>query len=305
MFFHMLMLEKQYKIWGKMVPGIHEIDLSWVKRFKQNRGFANYEEIPSLSIYFSKICDPNVKTPLIIVFPGGGYSGRAPHEGEPIAKWINSLGIHAAVMNYRVSPYHHPYPLLDGLRAVQYIRYLADDKIQHNNKIQIRIDTNKVGILGFSAGGHLASSVGVHWDFDHKCLKQQDDPINSYSTKPNLLILCYPVISFTKFAHQGCIRNYLGKYSDPKLLKYFSNEEHININTPPTFLWHTIEDQGVPVKHSELFIEKLKEKGIESELHTFPHGRHGLGLAEGVPEVETWPIKCSNWLQKIGWISKN
>jgi acetyl esterase/lipase len=212
------------------------------------------------------------------VLPGGGYWRQAPHEAEPVAEWLSSLGLHAFVLRYSVAPNRHPAPLIDAQAAMAWIR---------SGRHGLQVDASRVGVLGFSAGGHLAASLGT-----------TDSPL----TAPDLSVLCYPVISFTDQAHQGCVDNLLGPSPSDDDLKSVSVENHVTAQTPPAFLWHTFDDQAVSVEHSIRFAASLRSAGVPFELHIFPHGHHGLGLASGVPGASAWPSLCESWLEQQGWI---
>ena len=223
----------------------------------------------------------------VIVCPGGGYAGRAPHEGEPIAKMINEAGIHSFVLSYRVAPYKHPVMLEDVTRAVRYVRYHASE---------FNIDPDKIGVLGFSAGGHLVTMAAEHFDYG-----KNGDVIDAVSSRPNAGILCYPVVSLKKYGHDGTKENLLGKNPDPKLVELLSGEFSVRDDTPPMFIWHTMEDQGVHVNNSLHLCSALKEKNIPTELHVFPYGLHGLGLAESNENVAQWTKLLQNWLRMYGF----
>ena len=228
----------------------------------------------------------------IVVLPGGGYGGRAPHEGEPIARWLNSLGIASFVLHYRVAPYRHPYPLLDAQRAVRLVRHKAGEW---------GIDPHRIGVLGFSAGGHLAATLSTHFDAGDP---NATDPVERQSCRPDLAILCYPVITFAApYTHQGSVNNLLGPEPDPDLVQSLSLETRVTAETPPVFLWHTADDAAVPVENSLLFASALSRHKVPFALHIFPHGRHGLGLAEGDPEVGQWTNECAAWLAGRGFIT--
>ncbi|WP_040950425.1 alpha/beta hydrolase, partial [Gorillibacterium massiliense] len=205
----------------------------------------------------------------VVVLPGGGYQYLAEHEGEPVARWLNTLGIHAFVLDYRVAPYHHPVPLLDTQRAIRMVRHLAGDR---------GINAAQIGILGFSAGGHLASTAGTHFDYGHA---DSEDPIERCSSRPDAMILCYPVISFGEHRHHGSMVNLLGTEEPPEELReLLSNELQVRQDTPPTFLFHTAEDGLVTVENSLLFASALSRKKIPFDLHVYQAGHHGVGLAE-------------------------
>lgn len=229
----------------------------------------------------------------IIVIPGGAYGHRAEHEGRPVAEWLGTLGISAFVLHYRVAPYRHPYPLLDAQRAVRLVRQRAS---------QWGIDPGRIGVLGFSAGGHLAASVATHFDPGHP---DAPDPVQRQSCRPDLAILCYPVISFSPpYTHQGSVHNLLGPEPSPELVHSLSLETRVSPATPPTFLWHTADDEGVPVQNSLLFASALSQHKVPYSLHVFPHGRHGLGLAHGHPEVALWKEACASWLAARGFAGR-
>ncbi|MCF6174940.1 MAG: alpha/beta hydrolase [Victivallaceae bacterium] len=223
----------------------------------------------------------------VIVFPGGGYSHRAAHEGQPVAEFFNSKGIHAFVVQYRTAPHKHPAPLLDAARAVRMVR---------NNAEEWNIRANKIAVCGFSAGGHLAASIGVLYD---EAVTVEDD-LQAVSARPDGLILCYPVISSGEFGHVGSFDNLVGK-GNLVLRKKMSLETRVTSETPPTFLWHTADDAGVPVENSFLFSQALRRCDVPFELHVFPHGRHGLGLALENSDVAAWPELCATWLQQMNW----
>jgi len=245
-------------------------------------------EIPSMVPY---VLSTVGKHGAVIVIPGGGYGTRAPHEGEPVALWLNSIGLSAFVLNYRVAPYKHPYPMLDAQRAIRLVRYNAE---------KWNIDSEKIGVLGFSAGGHLASTVGTHFDDGDV---NSEDPVEKVSSRPDAMILCYPVISFGEYGHHGSIINLLGENPPDDLRKSLSNEMHVSENTPPAFLWHTADDDVVPVENSLMFAAALSRKKVDFELHVFPRGVHGLGLAVSDPVVSLWTGLCEKWLIDKGFIN--
>lgn len=243
-------------------------------------------EIPRITPYIVPSAKPHGA---VLVLPGGGYGGRAPHEGAPIAQWLNTLGISAAVVDYRVQPYRHPYPLLDAQRALRWMR--ANGKAWN-------IDPTKVGILGFSAGGHLASTTLTHWD---RGKPDATDPIDRESCRPDAVVLCYPVISFLQFTHGGSMRNLLGPTPSDELRRELSAETQITAETPPVYLWHTADDGGVPVENSLLLAMALRAKRIPFELYVPPKGAHGLGLAPNNPVVARWTLLCGDWLKGLGF----
>ena len=228
----------------------------------------------------------------IIVCPGGGYGGRAKHEGEPICKWLNSIGVAGFVLDYRVKPYRHPIPLGDAQRAIRMVRARA---------AEWKIDPKRVGILGFSAGGHLAASATTIFDAGKP---DAADPIDRQSCRPDAAILCYPVITFGEKRHHGSMVNLIGEKPDEKLRTMLSLENSVTPRTPPTFLWHTSDDNAVPVENSLLFAEALAKNKVPFALHVFPHGPHGVGLAANMPTVSAWTKLCADWLKEIGFVGK-
>ena len=246
---------------------------------------AGSAEVPYLEPYLA----PGASS-AVIVFPGGAYAIRAAHEGEPIARWLNSIGVSAFVLQYRVAPHRHPAPLSDAQRAVRLVRLHAKDW---------GIRPDRIGVLGFSAGGHLAATISTHWDRGDAAAR---DPVERESCRPDAAILCYPVISLTApYAHQGSRNNLLGPEPPEELCRDLSNETRVNAETPPAFLWHTADDAGVPVEHSIDYALALRRHGVPFALHVFPHGRHGLGLAAEAPDVAKWTELCADWLRGLGF----
>ncbi|MET4539275.1 acetyl esterase/lipase [Arthrobacter bambusae] len=223
--------------------------------------------------------------PAILVLPGGGYAKQADHEAEPVAEWLASLGIHAFVLRYRVAPDQHPAPLADAKQAMLWIR---------SGDHGLKVDSSRVGVLGFSAGGHLASTLSVE-------VATGDPALDTIDAVPDLSILCYPVISFVDSVHQGSVDNLAGAGAVPGLLRELSTDLHVTPTTPPAFLWHTADDQSVTISHSLAYAGALSRAGVPVELHVFPHGVHGIGLASGTPGADQWPALCASWLARRGW----
>ena len=247
---------------------------------------------PSLRIYLPE--QGNRTGAGVVICPGGGYGALAfDHEGHQVAKWFNSIGVAGFVLKYRLGPrYRHPAPLQDAQRAIRYVRANAE---------KLGVDPNRLGIMGFSAGGHLASTVATHFDSGDS---PSDDPIERQSSRPNFAILAYPVISLSeRFTHGGSRRNLLGENPDPELLKSLSNETQVTSETPPTFLFHTGEDTGVPVENSLVFYAALRKAGVPAELHVYQTGPHGVGLAPGNPVLSTWKDRLTDWLKTNGFLS--
>ena len=235
----------------------------------------------------------------VIVCPGGGYSHLADHEGGPVAEWLNSVGVTAFVLKYRhTARYPHPAPLQDASRAVRTVRARA---------AEWGLDPARVGILGFSAGGHLASTAGTHFDAGRA---DAADPVERQSSRPDLMILIYPVITMREKTHAGSRRNLLGADPKPELVALLSNEERVTRETPPAFVVLTVNDAGVPVENSLMFVEALRKAGVPFELHLYERGPHGFGLgtARGDkpadPILSTWPARAADWLRLHNFAAK-
>jgi len=211
----------------------------------------------------------------VIVCPGGGYGYQADHEGTEYGRWLNQRGIHAFILKYRVGTdgYRHPAMLLDVARALRTVRA---------NAAQWRINPAKIGVMGSSAGGHLAATLLTHFDAG---VAASTDPIERVSSRPDVGILCYPVIDMGRYTHQGSRQNLLGDSPSADLVADLSCHLRVTAQTPPTFLWHTAEDGAVPAANSLLFAQALGAANVPYELHIYPTGRHGLGLAK----TEAWP----------------
>jgi enterochelin esterase family protein len=232
----------------------------------------------------------------VVVCPGGGYRALAvDHEGRQIANWLNNLGVTAFVLRYRIAPrYHHPAPLEDAQRALRMVRAGAK---------QWNIDPKRIGIWGFSAGGHLASTAGTHFDAGNK---ESPDPIAQVSCRPDFLILSYPVITMVPhYTHNGSRINLLGEHPDEQLVELYCNEKHVTADTPPTFLFHTDTDKAVPPENSILFYMALKKAGVPVELHLYEKGPHGVGLAQRDPVLSSWPDRLAAWLKARGILKKS
>lgn len=227
----------------------------------------------------------------MVICPGGGYAFLASHEAEPVGEWLNTLGVTAFVLKYRIAPrYKHPAPLHDAQRAIRTIRY---------NAKAWGIDPNRIGILGFSAGGHLTSTAVTHFDPGNP---SAEDPIDRVSSRPDLGVLIYPVISFVgPAAHAGSRRNLLGENPPAELVEKLSSEKQVTARTPPCFLMHTADD-AVSVENALLFAEALRKNRVPFELHVYEHGVHGYGLAQNDPILRTWTNRCADWLRVRNFI---
>lgn len=234
----------------------------------------------------------NQKRPAVVICPGGAYDHLSVRESTPIAKHFNDAGYHAFVLNYSVAPHaKHPQALLDLARAFCCLHEKADE---------LHLDSEKIVLCGFSAGGHLAGSLAVHWN---KPWLQQNDGITADFLKPAALILAYPVISSGKFAHKNSFKQLLNESSDPYLAEMLSLELQVGPQVPPTFIWHTCGDQSVPLENSLMFASALRQAGQSFEFHVFPEGGHGLALATAEtekiqPGVEVWFDLCLGWLSR-------
>jgi acetyl esterase/lipase len=224
----------------------------------------------------------------VVICPGGGYAHLAiTYEGYDVALWLNHLGISAYVLKYRLGPkYHHPVELSDAQRAIRFVRAHADE---------YKIRPDRIGIWGFSAGGHLAATTGTHFDSGDP---QAADPIDRQGSRPDFLILAYPVITLqAPFAHVGSRNNLLGNPADSALVSLLSNELQVTEKTPPTFLFHTTEDATVPVENSIMFYSALRKAHVPAEMHIYLKGRHGVGLAPYDPVLRTWPERLADWMK--------
>jgi len=227
----------------------------------------------------------------VIICPGGGYVNLATDkEGDQFARWFNSLGVSAFVLKYRLGPkYHHPIELGDAQRAIRTVRAHAAD---------LHVDPARIGIMGFSAGGHLASSAGTHFE---PVNATPADPIDKVSSRPDFLILGYPVISFTTpYVHRGSMRALLGDNPDPKLVELMSNELQVTKDTPPTFIFQTNADTTVPAENSVLFYLALRKAGVPAEIHIYEKGPHGVGNASTDAALSTWPARLADWMRGRG-----
>ncbi len=249
------------------------------------------EDIPTLTLYPATQHDK--PTSAIIVAPGGSYHHLAAnHEGRQIANWFNAMGVTAFVLQYRLGPrYHHPIELGDAQRAMRLVRSRAKD---------FNVDPARLGFMGFSAGGHLASTLATHFDAGNA---SDSDPINHENCRPDFVILAYPVISMTAdYSHKGSADNLLGTPPDPALAKQLSNEFNVTGSTPPAFLFSTSADTLVPPENTVAFYLALRKAGVPAEMHIFEKGPHGVGLALNDVALSEWGILLRNWLYVRGAI---
>ena len=251
---------------------------------------AERDDIPTLTPFFAP--PARATGAALIVCPGGGYGGLAPHEGLHYALWLNEQGITAFVLKYRLGSkgYRHPAMMQDGQRAIRYVRANAGNW---------KLDPQRIGIIGSSAGGHLAASCLTHFDAGQTAAA---DPIDRVSCRPDLGILCYPVITMGTDTHAGSKKNLLGDNPDPALVEELSNEKQVGKDTPPTFIFHTADDAAVKVENSLEFAAALRRNGVPFALHIYPHGNHGLGLGTNQWDPENrhpWTTECSLWLKEM------
>jgi acetyl esterase/lipase len=251
-------------------------------------------DVPTITVYRAASSSPAGATAAVVVCPGGGYGGLAQHEAEPIARWLNTLGITGVVLKYRLGPrYHHPIMLQDAQRAIRTVRAKAGEW---------NVDPKRVGILGFSAGGHLAATASTQFDAGDASAR---DEVDKQSSRPDVSVLVYPVITMTDpHTHAGSRRNLLGENPAKELIERMSAEKRVTRDTPPTFLFHTADDQAVPVENALMYAAALKSNGVPFELHVYEHGRHGVGLAMEDPVLGTWPARCADWLKARGFRPK-
>jgi len=252
----------------------------------------NDSDIPTLTAFLPT---PDKATgAAMVICPGGGYGGLADHEGAGYAEWLAENGVAGIVLKYRLGSkgYRHPAMLNDAARAVRLTRAKAEDW---------KIDVKRVGIMGSSAGGHLASTLITHFDAGDA---SASDPVERFSSRPDLGILCYAVITMGEFTHAGSKKNLLGPEPDPALVELLSNEKQVTKDTPPTFLWHTWEDKGVKIENSTQFAAALRANGVPFELHIFQKGGHGMGLGGGRNggARHPWAGVCLYWLHQQNFV---
>ena len=230
----------------------------------------------------------------VVVAPGGGYGNLAMnHEGRQVANWFNAQGVGAFVLRYRLGPrYHHPVELGDAQRAVRVVRSRA---------AEFGIQPTRIGLLGFSAGGHLAATAGTQFTLGNPAAA---DVVDRASSRPDFLILGYPVITSSgPYVHAGSMRNLLGDAPSPALLDQMSNDRQVTKDTPPTFLFHTNADTAVPSENSVLFYLALRKAGVAAEMHIFEPGAHGVGLGMNDAVLQAWPTLLSQWMRNRGLLT--
>ncbi|HEY3761900.1 MAG TPA: alpha/beta hydrolase [Verrucomicrobiae bacterium] len=254
---------------------------------------ASSNDIPTLTPYL--VDGTNATGAAMVICPGGGYQHLAPHEGNDYALWLNQHGVTCFVLKYRLgsSGYHYPAEFQDDSRALRWVRAHAAD---------YKIDPHHIGIMGSSAGGHMASMLVTHFDAGDP---KSSDPIEQQSSRPDLGILCYPVITMEDpFAHKGSREFLLGKNPSFKDVRFLSSELQVKTNTPPCFMWTTFEDKTVPMENTMMFADALRKHNVPFSLHIYVKGHHGLGLGDKPPFAHTlpWANECLLWLQQQGFV---
>jgi acetyl esterase/lipase len=244
------------------------------------------QDIPTLTPYHPEPARRNGAT--ILILPGGGYANLAAHEGEGYAEWFVAHGFTAYVLKYRLGShgYRHPTMLNDAARALRLVRGFAR---------RDGLDPERIGVIGSSAGGHLAATLATRFELAHADVT---DPIDQESARPDLAILCYPVVTLLEFAHAGSRRNLLGDTPPVDLVRLLSAELQVTPATPPCFIWHTVEDRGVPVENALLFATALRRAGVPFALHVYETGAHGLGLGRPGRPAPPWAEQLLYWLKE-------
>jgi len=255
----------------------------------------NAADIPTLTPYLpDPIPQGGTTGTAMVICPGGAYAHLAPHEGNDYALWLNQHGVTCFVLKYRLGSrgYHYPAEFQDVTRAMRMVRANAADW---------KVNPHRIGIMGSSAGGHLAATLLTHFDSGNT---NSGDPIERQSSRPDLGILCYAVITMGEYAHQGSKDNLLGPYPSRKLVKLLSNELQVKTNTPPCFIWCTYEDKTVPMENSLMFAEALRKNHVPFDLHIYQKGGHGMGLKDKPPfaHPHPWAGDCLFWLKQQGWV---
>ena len=269
----------------------------WAKDTPGALGTDPVKDIPTLTPFYPAA--DKASGAAVLICPGGGYGGLASHEGRDYALWLNQHGIAGFVLKYRLGSagYRHPVMMGDVNRAVRYVRA---------NAMAWKLDPKRIGVMGSSAGGHLASTAVTHFDAGKP---DAADTVEQASSRPDLGILCYPVISMGPNTHQGSKNNLLGKEPAEELVKLLSNELQVTRNTPPCFVWHTWEDKAVKVENSLDFASALQRNGVAFDLHVYQKGSHGIGLGvkawdpdkTPVADLHPWTKDLAVWLKVQGF----
>lgn len=266
-------------LWEGTIPNFKDAGETEIVKGTISRSISKVQN-PTIEVYLPS--ESNNLGKAVVICPGGGYGTLAyDKEGSDIAKWLNGHGIAGIVLKYRLpnaksNILPHESPLMDAKQAMKLVR---------QNAIDWGIDSSEVGIMGFSAGGHLASTLGTHFDSE---------------SRPDFMILMYPVISFdNKITHVGSRNNLLGEKPNQELVDYYSNELQVKADTPPTFIVHSMDDKAVPVENSLRFYQALKDKNVPSEMHLYPYGEHGYSLALNKGQLEGWKDRLIEWMREL------
>lgn len=277
-------------LWNNNIPNYHEVGEENTETFRDGLEISTSVSNPEITVYLPSHKNSNGQAVLII--PGGGYEVIVHEwEGADIAKWFNSQGIAGIVLKYRLphgksNVEREKSPLLDAARAMRLIR--------SNAKVW-NIDKNNIGVMGFSAGGHLASTLATHYN---ESVLGDKDKIDMLSARPDFSLLIYPVISMSSdFTHEGSRYFFMGENLDKEKMEYYSSEKHVTEYTPPTFLIHSSDDEVVDVDNSIAFYRQLIKNKVDAEMHIFQNGEHGFSLANGQGNVEAWKGLCIAWLK--------
>lgn len=267
--------QKSLKLWGESPPSSNNITES--EQYNQEQGWVTNVSVPELSIYLP---EKSKNTGMaVIICPGGGYAGLAwEHEGIQFAKWLNELGIAGIILKYRMPNKHKEIPLDDAQQAIKYVRTHATE---------LGVNPNKIGIAGFSAGGHLAATASTHYS------------ISGVSTRPDFSILFYPVITMEVATHGGSKMNLLGDNPSATDVYTFSNEKQVNVNTPPAILLLSDDDTAVPPENSILYYDALKNNGASATMYIFPEGGHGWGMKKDFKYHTQMHELLQMWLKDI------
>ena len=275
---------KVIPLWPEGVPGAK----SGLGPEQQENGHISNVSEPTLTLYAPAVDKPNGTA--VIICPGGGYANLSTErEGVQYANWLSTLGVTPFVLKYRLKEFGHPAPLQDVLRAIRLIR---------SRSLEFQIDPKRIGVMGSSAGGHLAASAGTLFD---EPAGRTGPALDDTSARPDFLILMYPVITMDDpAAHAGSRKALLGENPSPVWLKLMSLEKQVTAATPPTLLIHTQEDKAVPVENSILFFQALTRAGVPAEMYLFEHGSHGMGMRSGLGTASEWPRRAEEWLRNRG-----
>jgi len=291
-FMNLIAQEIKLPLWPDGIPNYQNTNEVEKREYQDKILKVSNVQIPDISVFLPS--EGNATGDAVVICPGGGYWILAyDWEGTDIAKYFNSKGIAAIVLKYRLpvstnNIVPHKSPIMDAQRAIRMTRFYADEW---------GIKKDRIGIMGFSAGGHLASTAGTHFDFGNP---DAENPIDKLSCRPDFMILIYPVIAFSKeFSHSGSEKALLGDNPSEELINYYSNELQVTNNTPPTILIHSQDDSAVPVENSLEFYKALCDNNVTAEMHLYQYGGHGFSLAIEQGHLETWTERVIDWIKYI------